>query len=464
MQTHSTRRAAQGGAGRPHRVLASVAVAALALTLLAGCGDLDLTNPNNPTQEATVTSPEGLMALGVGLQNRAATNIGNFIYTAGLISDESAAISTALVNVRDAEVGTVTPGAGLVSDLWNSSYRTIKTANDIIQNAYGVTTLSPGTRSGLVSIAYLFKAEAISDLTQAFQRVPINTLGTETPTFVDRATALTYAIALLDSAQKTYTDTAPSAQFTSSVLSQGFNVPNTIQAYRARIERMRNNDAAAVTAANLVGRTVFSRLSHTDQAVNRVFNLSTTGSTGALPRDSVRLQAPTGYGPLVAYHITASATVVGFNQPVDAYTRFSVRTAPTPLYYPDEPLLIKAEALARQNLLAEAQAALDSVRTDCGGNVADDPNACLTPIAGALTQAQIIDSVYTIRRYELFATGLRWEDARRRGLVGKGSVAKRCWLPYSIGERNANPSNVPADPEGIDAPAFPAPCGVATTP
>jgi hypothetical protein len=37
--------------------------------------------------------------------------------------------------------------------------------------------------------------------------------------------------------------------------------------------------------------------------------------------------------------------------------------------------------------------------------------------------------------------------------VGAASIAKRCWLPYPVGERNANPGNVPPDPEGTEPPA-----------
>jgi hypothetical protein len=79
-------------------------------------------------------------------------------------------------------------------------------------------------------------------------------------------------------------------------------------------------------------------------------------------------------------------------------------------------------------------------------------------LVGALTAAQLLDEIYRNRRYELFATGLRWEDLRRRGMVGATAVAKRCWLPYPIGERNANPTNVPADPEGTEPPANNAAC------
>jgi hypothetical protein len=106
---------------------------------------------------------------------------------------------------------------------------------------------------------------------------------------------------------------------------------------------------------------------------------------------------------------------------------------------------------------------LDSVRTDCtGGRGLDDPKACLPALSGSLTQAQLLAEIYKQRRYELLGTGLRWEDARRRnavrGLVAAPNVpvdAQRCWLPYAIGDRNANP-NVPPDP--AEPTTFPSGC------
>jgi hypothetical protein len=94
----------------------------------------------------------------------------------------------------------------------------------------------------------------------------------------------------------------------------------------------------------------------------------------------------------------------------------------------------------------------------------DDPKACLPALSGQLTQAHLLAEIYVQRHYELFATGLRWEDVRRRnairGLVAAPSVpvdGQRCWLPYSVGDRNANP-NVPPDP--AEPTAFPSGCAL----
>jgi hypothetical protein len=425
---------------------------------LAGC-DLDTTNPNAPTQETVVQSPEGLIALGVGLQSRLGASTGALIYGAGLVTDELGALATAFATLSDAALGTVPPNTNLAADIWNGGYRTITTANDIINNVDAVE-LPAGTRSGLLGLAYLSKAAAIGELLQAFQQVAVNTVDAPAA-FVDRPAALAAVLELLDSAEVAYNSAPPSAQFTTQVLASGFNIPNTIQAYKARYRRLvQPTDWASVrAAADSVSRTVFSALPFSEQNRNPIFT-SSIGSSGIAPRDAFRLSDP-AEALRVAYH--AKDSVVSARDatiPLDAYARYGSSAAPIPTYYPDEVLLVKAEALVNLGDLAGAVAVVDSVRTDCpnAGAVATDPGPCLAPYAGPVTAADLLAEIYRNRRYELFATGLRWEDARRIGSVGVGGgIATRCWLPYTIGERNANP-NVPADPEGTEPPAFPASC------
>ena len=428
--------------------------AALCVAPLAAC-DLDTENPNSPEQDAALNTAEGIAGLAVGLQARYLTSTGNFIYSAGLVTDELGAASTALASVREAEVGRVENTAGITSDVWFSQYRTIKTANDIINNAPNVPLDAPGTTSGIMALAYTLKAGAIGELVQSYQQIAADDYGNPTPTFVSRADALARALALLDSADAQLNATAASTTFNTRILGTGFDLRNTTRAFRARLLRLTGpaNLAATLTAANSVSRTVAPVLQATDQSVNPLFNTS-GGSSGALPRDAFRLAADTGRAN---YHVTAAA-VTGFSQPLDNYRRYGSATASVPLFYPDEVLLIKAEALVGLGRLAEAQAVVDSVRTDCPGLVATDPNACLPALGLPRTAAELTAEIYANRRFELFGTGLRWEDARRQSLTGASSVAKRCWLPYPNAERNANPTNVPPDPETIVAPPTPAAC------
>jgi hypothetical protein len=77
---------------------------------------------------------------------------------------------------------------------------------------------------------------------------------------------------------------------------------------------------------------------------------------------------------------------------------------------------------------------------------AKDPfgiGAGLAPIAGPLTQAQLLELIYKHRQIELFMLGLRLEDMRRFGRPL--TERKRNFFPYPFRERDNNP-NTPPDP------------------
>jgi hypothetical protein len=416
---------------------------------LAAC-ELDTTNPNAPTQETVVASADGLMNIGVGLQSRFATSTVGFIYGAGLISDEFGPLNTAFETISDAERGVVIPTAGFVADIWNSEYRTIKSANDIIFNHEQVE-LPQGMRSGLLSLAYLLKAAALGELIQTFDQVAIDTYDNPQPTLVDRATALAFVLEMLDSAAVAYADsgTDTHASFNTSVKASTLDIPNTILAYQARFRRMDNDWTGALAAANSVNPAVFSTLPFSTTTNNPLFAL-TSGSSGIGPLDAFRTSDATE-AQRTAFHVTAAA-VTGrppLNSPLDAFARYSDRTAAIPTYYPDEINLIRAEAYLNLNQLPEAVGAIDAVRTDCpgAGPVTTDPGPCQGAYAGPVTAADIRTEIYRNRRYELFATGLRWEDLRRLMPAAAGNLLERCWFPYPQGERDANPNNIPQNPE-----------------
>ncbi|MGH7696528.1 MAG: RagB/SusD family nutrient uptake outer membrane protein [Gemmatimonadaceae bacterium] len=446
--------------------------AVVAAAVLLGACSLDLQNPNSPTEEQVTTSVDGVIALATGLQGRFATSYFNFAYMAGLVTDEFAATSASLISISDAEQGAVPSGTGIAENVFNSLYRTVRTADDLLTGSNALASaIDPGTRSGLRALAFAFKGEALGEAFQSYQKVPINTFGVTAPTYATRAEALTYVRALLDSAAAELAATAPSTFFTSNILTPGVNLPNVIQLFRARYARVARDDAGALAAANLVGRSGLSALSvltFPAPAVNPYSNV-TGGANGIAPRRQWRLSMLPQDQRFV-YFVTPSTTVTGrVGALLDPWNRYASAQAPLPVYFPDEALLIKAEALANQNQLAAAQAVLDSVRTDCtGGRGIDDPKACLPPLGASLTQAQLITEIYLQRRYELFGTGLRWEDSRRRNFIRGPAAApavpsdgQRCWLPYAVGDRNANPNaTFSALPDPTEPSAFPSGCAL----
>ncbi|HVD59245.1 MAG TPA: RagB/SusD family nutrient uptake outer membrane protein [Gemmatimonadaceae bacterium] len=433
-----------------------VSIAAVALSL-AAC-ELNLQNPNAPTVEQVTGSVDGVIALATGLQGRFAESYGNFIYMAGLVTDEFAATSAALISISDAEVGSVAPGTGIAENVFNSVYRTVRTADDLLSNTDKLPAeVDAGTKSGLVALGYALKAEALGEALQSYQKIPIVTFGVTQPEYVGRDVALPYIRALIDSAANTIATQAPSAFFNNSILTPGVSLTNYVQLLRARYARIANDDATALAAANSVSRTSLSALTYPSPAINFYTNV-TGGPNGIGPRRSFRLSMESG-DQRSAYFVVPSTVLGRIGTPLDVWAKYTDPRAVLPLYYPDEALLIKAEVLARQNQLGASQAALDSVRTDCpGGRGLNDPKACLAPLSGQLTQAQLIDEIYKQRRFELYSSGLRWEDSRRRNLIRGFNTAtdgQRCWLPYAIGDRNAN-TNVPPDP--VEPTSFPSGC------
>ena len=443
-------------------------VVALAATTLGAC-TLDLQNPNSPTQQQITSSPETVIGLATGLQGRFAASYFNYAYMAGLVTDEFAATSAALSSISDAEQGAVTSGTGIADNVFNSVYRTVRSADEVLAGADALaSSFSAGTRSGMKALAFTLKAEALGEAVQSYQRVPINTFNVVAPVYVSRTEALPVIRALLDSAVATLAAAPPSAQFTGAILTPGVSLTNIIQIYRARYARMAGDDATALTAANLVARSGTSAISAFTFPAPGVNPWS--GVTGGTNGIAVRRQFRTSMLPqdqrFVFFTIPSTTLTGRIGALLDPFsTRFAVASATQLVYLPDEALLIKAEALTNQGNLAGAQAALDSVRTDCtGGRGLDDPKACLTALTGSLTSAQLLTEIYAQRRYELLGTGLRWEDTRRRNAVrGPASSpavpvdGQRCWLPYAIGDRNANP-NVPADP--IEPATLPSGCAL----
>jgi len=446
----------------------AVAAAAASLVSVGGCS-LDLDNPSSPTEDQVTSSVDAVIGLATGLQGRFAQSYGNFAYMAGLVTDEFSATSAALISISDAEQGAVPSGTGIAENVFSSVYRTVRTADELLSGSAALSDdIAPGTLSGLRALAFALKAEALGEALQSYQRIPIKVFGVAAPVYVPRSEALPYVRALLDSALAEVTATPPSAVFNATILTPGVNLPNMIHLFRARYARIANDDATALAAANLVGRTgasgALSVLTFPAPGVN--FYANVTGGTNGI---AVRRQWRTSMLPQdqrFTYFVTPSTTLTGrIGSPMDPWSRYASPQAALPVYMPDEALLIKAEALANLNQLAASQAVVDSVRTDCaGGRGIDDPKACLPALGAPLTKDQLLAEIYLQRKYELLGTGSRWEDTRRRNAI-LGPVAapsiptsgQRCWLPYAVGDRNANP-NVPADP--AEPSTFPASCSL----
>jgi hypothetical protein len=92
---------------------------AFAAIFLGAC-NLDLRNPNSPTEGEVTTSADATIGLATGLQGRFSVSYGIFAYMAGLVTDEFASTTAALISISDAEQGSVPPGTGIGENVFNS--------------------------------------------------------------------------------------------------------------------------------------------------------------------------------------------------------------------------------------------------------------------------------------------------------------------------------------------------------
>jgi hypothetical protein len=133
---------------------------------------------------------------------------------------------------------------------------------------------------------------------------------------------------------------------------------------------------------------------------------------------------------------------------------------------PDEALLIKAEALATRGSSPPRRPRSTRCAPTAPAAAARRPQGVPRPAQRAARQADLLAEIYTQRRFELFGTGLRWEDARRRSAIRGPTSApavpfegQRCWLPYAVGDRNANPNATrTALPDPAEPAAYPSGC------
>ena len=404
--------------------------------LLAGGCDLDLSDPNNTTEEDVFGDPLNLLGVGIGIQAEVAELVGTFIFSTSLATDEMGAGPGTFPNFKNADAGLeLETGQFLNEEPWARAYRVIKLSDDLL-TAVPDASLAAGTKSGLLALAKLFKAMSFGMLATIFPQAPIDVgLDNTAATFSDRAEVLAEAIALLEAARADIQATAPSAEFNSLVPAPGFDLEVTIDAMLARYNLMAGNYAAAAAAAARVpaGATSEFQFSATDRnSVNNiVYNSGNPYQIRA--RQELRLEAEPGDGR-VEYWVEP-ATFAGENFTLDELNVYRSADDPFPIFLPDEMTLIRAEAAARTGDLATARTLINEVRTQC--DVTSEPAACLPALSAAQlsTEAAVLAEIQRQRRYELFLQGLRFDDLRRFD-----TPRKYDFLPLPQSECDRNPA------------------------
>jgi hypothetical protein len=418
----------------------------LAVLLLSGTScKKDFTNPGAATSDQVFTTAQGMTGVAVGLQrvytNGRASSLYNKITLDGLLTNQLIVVNQGNTSEYQLQLGAVSVDGTntILGGLWTSSNKIIFDADNVISNAENLGDKSYA--SGLIGYSTIFKALALGDLAMYWEKVPAS-IGDRVG-FTDRADGFTRAIAAIDKALGLINANAISASFLANIPA-GIDIPNTLQALKARYSLFLGNYSQALTAANAVDLTKKSVFNFSTVNLNPIFETATSTNNVYTVLDST-MGLPPSLAPDLAdkrvpFYISTNATaprfrIVGFG---------AGSTTAWPIYLPGEITLIKAEAYARQNPpdLVNALIELNKVVTK---QPASDPfgvGAGLAPLL-PMTQAQLLDQIYRHRSIELFMSGLRLEDMRRFGRPN--SEKKRNFLPYPFLERDNNP-NTPADP------------------
>ena len=417
-------------------------VMALVVALALGACDLDLQNPNAPTEDEVLSSIEGVIALAVGMQGQYAGMVEDYVLTSSLVTDEWGTRTRSLISYQSLVTGeNFSEAYGVVLAPWSSAYRVMKSANSLLDRSQQLG-LGAGLEIGTVSLARLFKAMALGTLVMQYDSVPID-MSVAFPVFRPRAVVLDTILALLEQARadlRTVSD-AELAGFNSRVLGAGFNLRNTVHAMLARYYLMDGQYQNAADAADSVNLAVLSVLKYVSPNQNQIYGLA-IGLLYVAPLRSFVTQADSGdQRPNYWADTALTNSLIGNPDSVlQPLTKYAGQFDDYPAYLPDEMRLIRAEALTRLGQYAAAATLVNAVRTQSTSPI-DEPVAGLPALADSLldTEPELLARIAYERRYELFMQGLRWEDTRRLG-TAITTTPTMSSLPTPLQECDTNPN------------------------
>lgn len=428
----------------------TISVISLALLLLSNACTTEYVNPSSGNGEELLKDVNGLVSLANGLQYRYTIGRQSPGYTvivaAGLTGKELRVLNAGNTDelLLEQGVANVLGNNGVVSNLWSQLHVTKSDADQVLAGANNLG--DPALKSGLIGYASIFKALSLGTLAQFWQQSPI--ANGDTAQFRQRTDLLREAIRVLETANTAVTANPPSAAFTSRIVA-GVDIPNTINALIARYSLMLGDNDKALAAAIKASLTVKSEFRFDDLTRNPIFDVA-LGNINVVQPANLNMGLPDALKPDAAdkrvdFHFLTRTPVAP--APLRGKGFFTANSSPIPVYLPGEMLLIKAEAYARKDDLANAVIELNKVltkTTDAWGI-----GAALPAYDGTgKTKSEILTEIYRNRCIELFMSGLKLEDNRRFARPEPPTNAterSRNFYPYPFVERDNNP-RTPADP------------------
>lgn len=427
------------------RKLFNIPVLALAVALTTGSCVKDYVDPGRATEDQLLKDVKGLTGAATGLQRSYSvdrTNLYNRVTASGLLTNELFLLNQGNTAEYQLSVGgdELDGRNTLLAGIWSRSNKIIRDADMIITNAANLDDQS--VASAIVAYTTIFKALAIGDLAMFWEQVPNGT--GENVTFIPRKEGYARAIAAIDQALAGIAANPISSTFLNTIPA-GIDIPNTLQALKARYALFAEDYELALSAAQEVDLGVASVFNYDNLAQNPIFSQVTSTNNIWQPIDDT-LGLPEGLQPdeddkRIDFYLDINEEIAprfrvgGFGDALDR---------PWPVYLPGEIMLIKAEAYARQSTPDYANALIELNRVVTKSPEADvfGVGADLSPLE-SLSPEGLLAAIYKQRSIELFMSGLRLEDSRRLGRPQE--ERKRNFMNYPFAERDQNP-NTPADP------------------
>ncbi|MFN7330767.1 MAG: RagB/SusD family nutrient uptake outer membrane protein, partial [Bacteroidota bacterium] len=379
---------------------------ALAMVMLMASCNQEFLNPSAASQTQVVADVTGLITLANGLSYKYSITRLSPNYTlpttSGLLTRELVVLNAGNTDEQNLFQGggSVAGSNGVITNLWNQC-NLIKSNADLILSNLNIVT-DQGTKGALQAHAAIFKAMALGNLAMFWQSAPVVT--GKNAAFVDRIQVLNEAIAILEAAGTELAKAPIPAAFTTRIVA-GIDYANTINALIARYALMAGNNDKALAAANAVSLAVNVRsfFQHDDLTRNALFETSFGNKNVTEPFDNkfslpLALQTPAGDGR-IAFFFSAGGTVN-----LGRASFFTSNSSQLPLYRPGEITLIKAEAYARKNDLANATTELNKILQKQAAGDAWGIAANLAAYSGPNTQTDLLLEIYRQRCIELYLT------------------------------------------------------------
>lgn len=409
-------------------------------------------NPSTASQQQAVGSADGLITICNSLQYRYSVGgggsiLGSAVTASGLTTGELVVLNQGNGEEFALQQGqaNVTNSNGVARTIWTQSLLLRANADLVLANTGVVNASDPGTKSGIVAYASIFRALALGTLAQFFQSAPI--AAQENAPFVDRAQLLKEAITSLESAATQVASAPVSANFSGKIV-PGIDIPNTLQALIARYALFAGDYDKALAAAAKVDLTKKSVFNFDDNSRNPIFFYAFSNVNVVAPTNTSfglsNALAPAAADKRITFYTQTANTKA--NLGTGFYT---ANNTAVPVYLPGEILLIQAEAAARKGDLTTAVTALNKVLTKTAATDIYGLGAALPAYSGSQTADAILLEILRNRNIELAYSGFRLEDSRRFGRPGPGvagSERTRNYYPYPRTERDNNTSTPPTDP------------------